>query len=79
MLSQRARRGDDPKPYLRNKNVQWGRIDTPDLLMMDFSPRERERLLLHKGDLLVCEGGFPGRAAIWTGDLDECYYQKAGT
>ncbi len=29
------------------------------------------------GDLLVCEGGEVGRAAIWTGALDECYYQKA--
>lgn len=26
MLSQKAHGGDSPKPYLRNKNVQWGRM-----------------------------------------------------
>src|SRR5690606_1920016 len=30
-----------------------------------------------KGDLLVCEGGEVGRAAIWDASIEECYYQKA--
>ena len=77
MLSQKARVGNDPKPYLRNKNVQWGRIDLSDLLQMDFSEREKAKFLLTPGDLFVCEGGEPGRAAIWRGGMEECYYQKA--
>ena len=77
MLSQKARTGDDPKLYLRNKNVQWGAIDTTDLLSMDFNERERGKFILVPGDLLVCEGGEPGRAAIWHGAVKECYYQKA--
>jgi type I restriction enzyme S subunit len=77
MLSQKARVGKSPKPYLRNKNVQWGRIDVSDLLSMDFDDRETERFRLRPGDLLVCEGGEPGRAAIWGGALEECFYQKA--
>jgi type I restriction enzyme S subunit len=77
MLSQKAHGGNDPKYYLRNKNVQWGTIDLSDMLQMDFSEREKERFLLVRGDLLVCEGGQPGRAAIWNGDMQECYYQKA--
>lgn len=77
MLSQKARGGDDPKPYLRNKNVQWGRIDVSDFFHMDFTEREKAKFLLHPGDLLVCEGGVPGRAAIWHGGIEECYYQKA--
>ncbi len=77
MLSQKAKVGDSPKPYLRNKNVQWGRIDTYDLLRMDFNDREAEKFLLEEGDLLVCEGGEVGRAAIWKGSITECYYQKA--
>ena len=44
---------------------------------MDFRPSERDRYILRKGDLLVCEGGEVGRTAIWYGDLDECFYQKA--
>jgi type I restriction enzyme, S subunit len=47
------------------------------MLQMDFSEREKEKFLLVRGDLLVCEGGEPGRAAIWNGGMRECYYQKA--
>ena len=77
MLSQKAKVGDSPKAYLRNKNVQWGRIDTDDLLRMDFNNREAEKFQLRKGDLLVCEGGEVGRAALWDGSIADCYYQKA--
>lgn len=77
MLSQKAHGGDSPKPYLRNKNVQWGRLDLTDLLVMDFDEREEKKFRLVPGDLLICEGGIIGRAAIWQGELEECYYQKA--
>ena len=77
MLSQKSKVGNSPKVYLRNKNVQWGRIDTEDLLEMDFNDREAVKFQLQKGDLLVCEGGEVGRAALWDGSIAECYYQKA--
>jgi type I restriction enzyme S subunit len=77
MLSQKAHGGDSPKPYLRNKNVQWGRLDLTDLLVMDFVEREAKKFRLMPGDLLICEGGIIGRAATWHGELKECYYQKA--
>jgi hypothetical protein len=77
ILSQKAHVGNSPQPYLRNKNVQWGRIDVSDMLYMDFDDREKEKFRLRAGDLLVCEGGEPGRAAIWNGALTECFYQKA--
>ena len=35
MLSQKSKTGTEPRPYLRNKNVQWGRIEIDDLLAMD--------------------------------------------
>jgi type I restriction enzyme, S subunit len=45
---------------------------------MDFPPAERPRYRLKAGDLLVCEGGAGvGRAAIWQGEIAECYYQKS--
>lgn len=66
-----------PKPYLGNRAVQWGRIDYTDLPTVPMSRADLERFRLLKGDLLVCEGGEVGRAAIWEAPLEECYYQKA--
>jgi type I restriction enzyme, S subunit len=77
MLNQERARGEHLRPYLRNTNVQWDRIDTEDLLQMDFPPHERSRYEVRAGDLLICEGGQPGRSAIWDGSIPEIYYQKA--
>ena len=77
MLSARRETGLSSKPYLRNRDVQWGRINVSDLPVMDFGTRDAEKFLLRPGDVLVCEGGEVGRAAIWSGQLAECYYQKA--
>jgi type I restriction enzyme, S subunit len=66
-----------PKPYLGNKAVQWDRIDLSDLPTVPMSPSDIERFRLRKGDLLVCEGGEVGRAALWNAPIEECYYQKA--
>jgi len=64
-------------PYVRNVDVQWDRVNVRSLPEMDFEPIERQRYSLRPGDLLVCEGGEVGRTAIWRGDLEECFYQKA--
>ena len=66
-----------PKPYLGNKAVQWDRIDISDPPTVPMSSADIEKFRLLKGDLLVCEGGEVGRAAIWDAPIDECYYQKA--
>jgi type I restriction enzyme S subunit len=44
---------------------------------MGFSPEDRIEFSLRAGDLLICEGGEIGRCAIWRGELDDCYFQKA--
>jgi type I restriction enzyme, S subunit len=77
MLSPAAKTGQASFPYLRNQNIQWNRLDLGDLATMDFSPRERIKFELKVGDLLVCEGGEPGRCTIWNGELANCYFQKA--
>jgi type I restriction enzyme S subunit len=66
-----------PKPYIGNKAVQWDRIDIDDLPTVLMSHADIEKFRLRKGDLLVCEGGEVGRAAIWDAPVEECYYQKA--
>lgn len=77
MLSAKAKTGVSSHPYLRNKNVQWGRFDLDDVWEMDFSAEEFERFKIVPGDLLVCEGGEVGRAAIWRGQIPRVAYQKA--
>lgn len=77
MLDKAKVKGHAHVPYLRNVNVQWGRIDTDDLLTMELAEDERERFAVRAGDLLVCEGGEIGRCAIWHGRTDYLAYQKA--
>lgn len=72
----KAKNKGEPRPYLRNLNVRWWSFDLSDVLEMRFLPDEAAKYTAIKGDVLVCEGGYPGRAAIW--DRDEpIYFQKA--
>lgn len=77
MLDRGKSTGDYLVPYLRNINVQWGRIDLDDVLTMDIPPEQRKFFQLQKGDLLVCEGGEIGRCAIWPGSAEYIAFQKA--
>jgi type I restriction enzyme, S subunit len=69
--------GNNLKPYLRNSNVLWFGFKLDDLLEMDFDEKDRIEFSLKHGDILMCEGGEIGRCAIWRGELEECYFQKA--
>ena len=53
------------RPYLCAVNVLWDIIDLSILKETRFEENELERYSVKKGDLLVCEGGDIGRAAIW--------------
>lgn len=55
-----------PTPYLRNINVQWDKIDISDLDVAPMTEANLKELALQPGDLLVCEGGEPGRCAVWS-------------
>jgi type I restriction enzyme, S subunit len=65
------------QPYLSNKSVRWGAFDLDNLSLMRFEDGEDERYGLNEGDLVVCEGGEPGRCAIWNGQLSQMKIQKA--
>lgn len=77
MLDSKSQTGKSKKPYLRNANVLWDHISVDNLFEMDFSEKDKSEFILKKGDVLICEGGDVGRAAIWQDDLKECYFQKA--
>ena len=76
MLDQSKNKGT-PQPYLANVNVRWGSFDLDDLSEMRFEEHEQERYGLKYGDLVVCEGGEPGRCAIWKDEIPNMKIQKA--
>ena len=63
-------------PYLCAINVLWDKIDFTTIKQTKFEKSELERYSVQKGDLLICEGGDIGRAAIWNKD-EAMLYQNA--
>ena len=59
-------------PYLTTSNVYWKTFDLSVVKEMRFKESEIEKCTIRKGDLLVCEGGDIGRAAIWDKDYSIC-------
>ncbi len=54
--------------YITTSNLYWDRFELDKLKKMLFTESEIEKCTVIKGDLLVCEGGDIGRAAIWNFD-----------
>lgn len=65
------------KPYLRSVNVYWMKLKFSDIKEMKFEEEELEKYALRKDDVLVCEGGEAGRAAVWNEEMEGIYYQNA--
>jgi type I restriction enzyme S subunit len=76
MLDQNKNRGDF-LPYLANINVRWGEFDFNDLREMRFEQHELDRFGLRYGDIVMCEGGEPGRCSIWRDQRPGMMIQKA--
>jgi len=75
-MSAAARKGEDKTPFLRTSNVLWDEIDLTKVDEMAIPPHELQSKLLEPGDLMVCEGGEIGRAAIWNGEIEEMSFQN---
>ena len=75
-MSAAARNGVDKTPFLRTSNVLWDEIDLSSVDEMSIPDRELPDKLLRQGDLLVCEGGEIGRAAIWDGQVETMSFQN---
>jgi len=64
------------RPYLRNINTRWFSFDLSDLAEMRITDEEYPNVSVQRGDLVVCEGGEPGRCAVWL-DTNTIAIQKA--
>jgi hypothetical protein len=66
--------------YVRAANITPDGLDLTDLLEMDFTPAERAIFALYVGDVLLTEASGSaaqvGRAALWSGEIDDCCYQN---
>ena len=60
------------RDYLTTSNIYWNTFDFSVVKKMLFKDNELEKCSVTKGDLLVCEGGDIGRAAIWNLNYDIC-------
>ena len=56
--------------YITTSNLYWDRFELSGIKKMFFTEEEIEKCTVKKGDLLVCEGGDIGRAAIWSQNYD---------
>ena len=79
MLQNTAQDADDVEvPYLKAQHVQWNAVQINELPTMWASSREINVLRVREGDLIVCEGGEVGRAAIVRNEPPtDCIIQNA--
>jgi len=75
----RHHNGPYMRPYLRVANVFEDRIDTSDVMEMNFSPAEYETYRLVPKDILLNEGQSPhlvGRPAMYRGEVPGACFQN---
>jgi type I restriction enzyme S subunit len=76
MLDGSKNKGEKIK-YLRNVNVRWFKFNLSDLKEIKITKTEKEILSIKNGDIFICEGGEPGRAAVWKNGENSMTFQKA--
>jgi type I restriction enzyme S subunit len=65
------------RPYLRNANVQWFRFDLSDVHELRLEDADLDKHSVRAGDLVICEGGEPGRLAVCDDTVSGMVFQKA--
>lgn len=68
-----VRNSGHPRDYITTSNLYWGRLELSNVKQMLIRDDELEKCTTRKGDLLICEGGEAGRAAVWVLDYEVCF------
>ena len=66
-------------PYLRVANVQDGHLNLSEMKTIEVTEEEKARYQLHRGDLLLTEGGDLdklGRGTLWNNEISGCIHQN---
>ena len=61
------------RKYITTSNLYWNKFDFTEVREMYFTDDELDKCTITKGDLVLCNGGDVGRAAIWNFDEEICY------
>lgn len=69
----KGRNSGVPRDYITTSNLYWGRFELSNVRQMLIREEELERCTARRGDLLICEGGEAGRAAVWGHDHEICF------
>ena len=59
--------------YITTSNLYWGCFELANVRQMPIRDEEFDKCSAKKGDLLICEGGEAGRAAVWFYEKDICF------
>lgn len=62
-----------PRDYITTSNLYWGRFELENIRQMLIKDEGLEKCTAKKNDLLICEGGEAGRAAVWCFDFEICF------
>ncbi len=62
-----------PRDYITTSNLYWGRFELGNVKKMLIREDELDKCTARKNDLLICEGGEAGRAAVWAADTEVCF------
>jgi type I restriction enzyme S subunit len=68
-----GRNAGNPIDYITTSNLYWGRFELESVRQMLIREDELAKCTATKNDLLICEGGEAGRAAVWDMDYDICF------
>jgi type I restriction enzyme S subunit len=66
-----------PRRYLRNPNVRWFDLNLSELHEILVEEKDVHKYELQYGDVIICEGGEAGRAALWKDEAEGIIFQKA--
>lgn len=68
-----GRNSGQPRDYITTSNLYWGRFELNNVRQMLIRDDELEKCTARKNDLLICEGGEAGRAAVWDSNYEVCF------
>lgn len=69
----KGRNSGSPKEYITTSNLYWGRFELNQVREMLINDEELTKCQVQRGDLLICEGGEAGRAAVWELEKNICF------